>query len=208
MNESANKNDIQIINEWLGTGSINIFGRPFSGKDTQGNRLVKLLDAKLIGGGDIIRQSNDIDVKEIVDKGNLAPQEYFLAMMLPYLEREEFKGFPLILSSLGRWHGEEEPILKTAEKAGHPVKVVITLTIQEDVVQARWRAAQNSNQRGNRRDDDEEHVATRMSEYRNKTIPVLNFYRSRNILIEVDGTQSPDSVTRDIIQGLLAVAKQ
>ena len=208
MNESSNKNDIQIIKEWLGTGSINIFGRPFSGKDTQGHRLTELFDAKLIGGGDIIRRSNDMRVKEIVDKGNLAPQTDYLNMILPYLEREEFKGSPLILSSLGRWHGEEEPILAAAKESGHPIKVVITLTIQEDVVQARWLAAQNSSHRGNRRDDDEEHVATRMSEYRNKTIPVLNFYRSRNMLIEVDGTQSPDSVTRDIIQGLLAVAKQ
>jgi len=28
---------IEKIKEWLGAGAVNIFGRPFAGKDAQGN---------------------------------------------------------------------------------------------------------------------------------------------------------------------------
>ncbi len=208
MNVQENKNNLSVISQWLGTGSINIFGRPFSGKDTQGNRLVKLFNAKLIGGGDIIRRSDVQHVKDIIDKGNLAPQADYLNMVLPYLSRDEFKASPLILSSLGRWLGEEQPVLEATAQANHPIKAVITLTIPEDTVHERWKAAQSGSERGNRRDDDEQHISTRLKEYREKTIPVLNFYRSRNLLVEVDGTQDPDKVTADILAHLLTLAKK
>jgi len=47
--------EIKKIASWLGHGSINVIGCPFSGKDTQGEILVKLFNGVLIGGGDILR---------------------------------------------------------------------------------------------------------------------------------------------------------
>ena len=46
---------IETIKEWLGTGSINIFGLPMSGKDTQGIKLAEALGAKFLSSGLIIR---------------------------------------------------------------------------------------------------------------------------------------------------------
>ena len=46
---------IELIKAWLGTGSINIFGLPMSGKDTQGLKLAEALDAKFLSSGLIIR---------------------------------------------------------------------------------------------------------------------------------------------------------
>ena len=46
---------IETIKAWLGTGSINIFGLPMSGKDTQGIKLAETLGAKFLSSGMIIR---------------------------------------------------------------------------------------------------------------------------------------------------------
>ena len=46
---------ISKIKEWLGRGSINIFGLPMSGKDTQGVKLAETLGAKFLSSGMIIR---------------------------------------------------------------------------------------------------------------------------------------------------------
>ena len=46
---------IKTIKDWLGTGSINIFGLPMSGKDTQGIKLAEALGAKFLSSGMIIR---------------------------------------------------------------------------------------------------------------------------------------------------------
>jgi len=39
---------IVAIKKWLGTGSINIFGLPMSGKDTMGIRLAEALGGKFL----------------------------------------------------------------------------------------------------------------------------------------------------------------
>ena len=46
---------IEMIKNWLGTGSLNIFGLPMSGKDTVGMRLAEDLQAKFLSSGIIIR---------------------------------------------------------------------------------------------------------------------------------------------------------
>ena len=44
----------QKINHWLGSGSINIFGLPFSGKDTQASIISKIFNSVMISSGDIL----------------------------------------------------------------------------------------------------------------------------------------------------------
>ena len=196
-------NKIAVIREWLGTGSINIFGRPFAGKDTHGRELVALFDAALLGGGDILRNSVIPDhVKEIMRAGKLAPTEDYIAIVLPYLSRDEFKQKPLILSSVGRWHGEEEGVLQATEEANHPVKAVIYLDIDEDAVRARWQSKNHVGERGERHDDTEEILEIRLAEYREKTLPVIDFYRKTDLLIDIDSTKDKRTVLEDILNAL------
>ena len=144
---------LSVIREWLGTGSINIFGRPFAGKDTHGRELVTLFNGVLLGGGDILRNSVVPEhVTTLIRAGKLAPTEDYIAIVLPYLSKEEFSDKPLILSSVGRWHGEEDGVLGAAEASGHPVKAVVYLDITEEGVRARWQEKNHVGARGERHD--------------------------------------------------------
>jgi adenylate kinase len=193
---------IQTIRSWLGTGSINLFGRPFSGKDTQADILSKILDAPIIGGGDIIRNSQDETVKEIVGKGALAPTQAYLDMVLPYFSQQEWAGGPIILSSVGKWSGEETSIIKALEKSHHQLKAVVYFDFSEDQVLQRWQAAQSIGDRGSRADDDRTALDVRFDEFRNKTLPVVEFFRREGLLIEIDADQTHAKVTEDILTAL------
>ncbi|MCA9334478.1 hypothetical protein KC963_05500, partial [Candidatus Saccharibacteria bacterium] len=106
MNHELIVKEVEVIRKWLGTGSINIFGMPFAGKDTQGKILSDMLDCPLLGGGDILRNSVIPDhVRAAQKKGLLIPTEDYINIVLPYLGQEAFRGKPLVLSSVGRWHG-------------------------------------------------------------------------------------------------------
>lgn len=195
------------LRHWLGTGSINIFGRPFSGKDTQSRNLSTIFQAPIIGGGDIIRSSvDDKEMQDIIDKGNLAPQQDYLKLVVPYLSHDEYNGKALILNALGRWHGEEEPILSAAHLTRHPIKVVVNLEISEDDVWKRWEAAKQRKDRGFRNDDNDVSIKNRLAEFRNKTVPVIEYYANKGILITVDGTQAEDDVSKEILAKLLEKA--
>src|SRR4051812_48122280 len=94
------------VKQWLGTGSINIFGLPFAGKDTHGGELAKIFDAPLLGGGDILRNSIiPPELQASLDAGNLFPTNEYMNIVTPYLSKEEFADRPLVLSSVGRWIG-------------------------------------------------------------------------------------------------------
>lgn len=200
---------LAAIREWLGTGSINIFGRPFAGKDTHGRELVEFFDGVLLGGGDILRNSEvPPHVTELIRAGKLAPTEDYIAIVLPYLSQDQFKQKPLILSSVGRWHGEEEGVLEATEAAGHPVKAVLYLDISEEAVRERWSAKDHVGARGERHDDTEEILEIRLAEYREKTLPVIEYYRNNGLLIDIDSTLDKQTVLQNIIDALYDLATQ
>jgi adenylate kinase len=195
------ENQITQIKRWLQTGSINIFGRPFAGKDTQGRRIAELFGTPLIGSGDLLRNSND-RIREALRTGKLAPTKDFIEVVLPYLSQDSLANKPLVLSSVGRWHGEEESVMQAMNVAGHPLKAVIHLEFPEEKVRERWDVAQREQDRGERNDDAAEVLETRLKEFREKTLPVLDYYREKGLLIEVNGDAPRDDVTEVILKNL------
>lgn len=194
------------LRQWLGEGSINVFGRPFSGKDTQAKHLAEIFKTSVIGGGEILRQSQNSNVKKIISGGELAPQQAYLDIVLPYFKQPKFDGKPLILNSIGRWHGEESAVVRGLETSGHPLKAVVTLNIDESEVKKRWQTAKELGDRGRRADDAHATLDVRLEEFRNKTIPVIEYYRQQGVLMEVDGSQKTEKVTKDILGQLLKIA--
>ena len=206
--ERISTTDIQTIKQWLGTGSINIFGLPFSGKDTHGHELAALFDTTVLSGGDILRNSVVTpELKEAIDAGKLAPTDEYIQIVLPYLSREDFRGRPLLLSSVGRWHGEEDGVVGACIASGHPLKAVIYLRLDEATSHARFVKSQQEGGRGNRADDDERHLQTRYREFYDKTLPVITYYRQHGLLIEVDGIPPKAEVSETILEELLKRAK-
>ena len=196
------------IKSWLGTGSLNIFGLPMSGKDTVGERLAKDLDAKFLSSGIIIRAFEAEQNQNMTGSGQLIPTNTFYDIILPYFSREEMKNDSLILSSVGRWAGEEDKIMEAAKNGGHEIKAVVLLDLTEAVVKSRFEAAKELNDRGVRADDASlEIFETRIREFNEKTVPVLNHYDELNLLIKVPADGSRDEVYSSVIDKLVEFIK-
>lgn len=201
------QDQLSIIKSWLGSGSLNLFGRPFAGKDTQGKILVESLGGVLLGGGDILRSyPNQSRIEAYMQAGDLIPSDFYFEIVVPFLAQAEFAGKPLILSAVGRLQGEETIILQATHDSGHPIKAVIVLELSEDEVWKRFDIAQQQHDRGTRADDSREALTNRLEKYRTKTVPVIEFYRQQGLLIEIDGTLSRSAVTQEIYDQLLARA--
>ncbi len=194
---------IEIIKNWLKTGSINIFGLPMSGKDTQGIRLAENLNAKFLSSGIIIRAKEAEVKKGYTDHGALIPTDIFYEWVLPYFSRSDLTDFPLVLSSVGRWFGEENAVMESAKNSNHEIKAIILLNISEADVESRFEAAKILGDRGDRKDDkDLETFRTRLLEFREKTLPVLQHYKELGLLININGDQPRDAVYDEIIEKL------
>ena len=200
---------IKTIKQWLGTGSINLFGLPMSGKDTQGIRLAEILGARFLSSGLIIRALEQETKQHYSDHGALIPTNVFYEWVLPYFNREDLRPYPLVLSSIGRWYGEEDAVMSTAAGSAHDIKAVILLNISEADVESRFDASKTLGDRGDRKDDkDIETFRTRLEEFRTKTLPVLQHYKNLDLLINVNGDQSRDEVFNEIVEKLYERASQ
>jgi adenylate kinase len=202
MNEPTISADhLQKIKNWLGTGSINIFGLPFAGKDTHGRKLAELFEASLLSSGEVFRNSElEPEVKTTLDAGLLPSSDIFFHVFTPYLSKSEFAGQPLILSSVGRWIGEEKGILEAARSAGHPIKAVVYLHLDEKMVHKRYEASLETGDRGERADDEAHKLETRINEFNDKTLPVIEEYRKLGLLIEVNS----DATKSEVLESILA----
>ncbi len=198
---------LSTIKQWLGTGSINIFGLPMSGKDTQGIRLAESLNAKFLSSGMIIRAKEAETKSGYSDDGSLIPTNVFYEWVLPYFERKDLKPFPLVLSSIGRWSGEETEVMSVAKKSEHEIKAAVLLNISEKDVEDRFEASKILNDRGDRKDDTNiEIFRNRIEEFRTKTVPVLNHYKALGLLVFVNGNQGREGVYQELIEKLYEVA--
>lgn len=196
------------IKSWLGTGSLNVFGLPMSGKDTVGERLAKDLGAKFLSSGIIIRAFEAEQNQNMTGSGQLIPTNTFYDIILPYFSREEMKNDSLILSSVGRWAGEEDKIMEAAKNGGHEIKAVVLLDLTETDVKNRFEAAKELNDRGERADDANlEIFETRIREFNEKTVPVLNHYDELKLLIRVTADGSRDEVYSSVIDKLVEFIK-
>ncbi len=192
------------IKAWLGTGSLNVFGLPMSGKDTVGERLAKDLDAKFLSSGIIIRAFEAEQNQNMTGSGQLIPTNTFYDIILPYFSREEMKDDSLILSSVGRWSGEEDKIMEAAKNGGHEIRAVVLLDLTEADVKSRFEAAKKLNDRGERADDASiEIFETRIREFNEKTVPVLNHYDELKLLIRVPADGSRDEVYSSVVDKLV-----
>ena len=197
------------IKAWLGTGSLNIFGLPMSGKDTVGERLAKDLGAKFLSSGIIIRAFEAEQNQNMTGSGQLIPTNTFYDIILPYFSREEMKNDSLILSSVGRWAGEEDKIMEAAKNGGHEIKAVVLLDLTETDGKNRFEAAKELNDRGERADDANlEIFETRIREFNEKTVPVLNHYDELKLLIRVPADGSRDEVYLSVIDKLVEFINQ
>lgn len=196
--------EISDIKTWLDSGSINFFGRPYAGKDSQGERLALTLGGHLLGGGAILRASViPPHVQAKMDSGELIDSQDYVDIVLPFLTSPAFTDQPLILSAVGRFSGEEPSVIAALDAANHPLKAVVSLVSDESVSIDRWHSRHDFKDRTGRADDAEYSVLeTRLVEYREKTEPVIEFYRDKGLLIEVDATKSRDEVADTIITQL------
>lgn len=202
--------NIETIKAWLGSGSINIFGMPFSGKDTVGTRLAETLGGAFLSSGAILReaQERDAELRAEMNSGALANTDKFRSIVLPYFGTERLAGKPLVLSSIGRWEGEEHDVIKAAADGGHEIKAAIFLHISTEEAEKRRKLALENNDRGARGDDEnEEALKLRIAEFNEKTLPVLETYRKLGLLIEVQSDDSREIVFERVINSLLDKAQ-
>lgn len=174
-----------------------IVGPPGAGKGTQAAVLADALGIPAISTGDIfranIKQGTELGLKvqEIVSSGGYVPDSLTNAIVQDRLHQEDaLDGF--LLDGYPRTSDQVAELDRILAETGSELGAVVQLVADPDEVVTRLlkRAAEQG-----RADDTEEVIRHRQDVYHEQTEPVIAAYKSRGIVVEVDGLGAVDEVS-------------
>jgi adenylate kinase len=180
---------------------------PGAGKGTQGQRLAEIYGVPHLATGDLLRQkvaegtALGAEAKEYMDRGELVPDKIVTSVILNRLTGgKPLRGF--ILDGFPRSLKQAEDSYEWGQSRRLLFHRVISLDVGEDEL---VRRLLERGRRSGRSDDNEQTIRNRLQVYQRTTAPLLDFYRQRGILSEVDGTGPVEEVTDRIRAALDAV---
>ena len=212
---------------------IVLLGPPGVGKGTQAKILSEKTGLAHISSGDLFRENlkNQTELGKLAQtymtKGELVPDDVTIAMIKDRLTRPDAKA-GAILDGFPRTPAQAEALEALLHELHGQVDIVPFITAGENVLvdrlTGRWTCRANGhvfNEKTNppktpgkcdfdgsalyqRDDDKEETVKNRIQVYFKQTAPLISYYRDHGKLVEINGTQSIDQVTQDLMG---AVAK-
>jgi len=174
---------------------IILIGIQGAGKSTQGNLLAEKLHVPYLSTGHIFRtlaqEKTPLGryIKETMNAGFLIPDEKTLEIVSDYLSRDEYKS-GYILDGFPR-------TIKQAEEFANGVNKVVYLKVSDK--EALWRL---SFRNSDREDDTLTAIKKRIELFHKFTEPVIEHYRAKNMLVEVDGEKSIEDIFKEIMEKL------
>ena len=203
---------------------IIFLGPPGAGKGTQAKRLAQERGFIHISTGDLLREEvkrgTDLgkQAEEYMRKGELVPDDLVLKILVKALSGKGnyiLDGFP-----------RNTPQAKKLEEMGYHPERAILFSIPEEVAVERISYRRICPKCGKlyhlkfmppkedelcdtckvkliQRDDDKEEVVRRRYKvYLQATAPLIDYYRAKGILREIDATRSPDEIFDDLLRSL------
>lgn len=181
-----------------------IMGPPGAGKGTQAKKIAEHYGIPAISTGDIFRANVSegtplgLEAKRIMDEGGYVSDEITNGIVANRLvEEDAAAGF--LLDGYPRTLPQVEALDAMLSENGHQLDHVISLQADVDEIVARLR--KRSEVEG-RSDDSDEAIRVRQQVYRDETAPLLDVYRERGLLVEVDGLGSVDEVADRLFAAL------
>lgn len=207
-----------------------IFGRQGAGKGTQSTRLAAHFGIPHISTGDMLRAAaatgSDFGrtVKSIMDSGGLVSDEIMEGVVRERLSMRDAEG-GFLLDGYPRTPPQAEFLNDLLAPGG--VDLAVNLEVPEDVVVERitrrrvcescgttYALGDESADTGTcvkcggavvqRADDTEESVRTRLATYQSQTEPLMDWFRQRGKLLEVDGVGDPDAIAAAMVDAIVA----
>jgi adenylate kinase len=181
-----------------------IMGPPGAGKGTQAKFIAEHFKIPAISTGDIFRANVSegtelgLEAKRYMDAGEYVPDEVTNLMVRNRIdEPDAVNGF--LLDGYPRTLSQVEELDGMIRFTGHQLDAVVCLTADQDEIVSRL--LQRAQVEG-RADDTEDVIRRRQEVYLEQTEPLIEVYKDRGIVVEIDGMGEVDQVTERIFEAL------
>ena len=173
-------------------------GPPGAGKGTQAGRLCESHAMKHLSTGDLLRgevaAGTELgkEAEAVMNRGELVSDELVLAIVESQMKA---LGGGWLLDGFPRTVPQAEALEPLLLDLQQPIEAVVLLELDDAVLIERLLT------RG-RADDNEAVIRNRLEVYREKTAPLISFYRDKGLLIQVPAQGSVEEISDRIVKSL------
>lgn len=212
------------------TLNLIFFGPQGSGKGTQAKLLARQLGLRHLSSGEALRETAKTNtslgryLSRQLSTGILTPIPKLLAVFESYIKKIP-KNQGLIFDGFARQITETLVLLRRLKKLGRPIDATVFINVSEKegikrlslrgqcdrcnrlfILNSKVKLGSVCPSCGGkifqRSDDTPTAIKKRLSLYRKRTLPVINFFRKQGLLVKISGEQSVAAVHEDIIKAL------
>jgi adenylate kinase len=210
---------------------IVLLGPPGAGKGTQAEILAKKTSLAHVSSGDLFRENlkNQTELGKLAQsfmhKGELVPDDVTINMIRDRISRSDCEA-GAILDGFPRTPAQADALEIMLKGFNGEVNLVPYITAAEQVLVERTSGRWTCRAHGHiyhekfnppkqsgicdvdgsevyQRDDDKvETVTKRIRVYLDQTMPLVDYYRKAGKLVEIDGTQAVEQVTKELLSAL------
>lgn len=204
-----------------------IMGPAGSGKGTMSAQIVKDFEITHVSTGDMFRDAISkqtpvgLEAKSFIDQGKLVPDSVTDRMVKERISQDDcLKGY--LLDGYPRNLGQANALDEITKEINRPIDLVINLVVDYEQLVSRITGRRICKECGaiyhidnnppkvesvcdicggelyQRSDDTEEKLAVRYQEYKNLTEPVIDYYREKGLVHDVNASQDAEAVMNDI----------
>lgn len=205
-----------------------VFGPPSAGKGTQAQKLSQKYGIPQVATGDLLRKAVadrtplGLKVKEYLDQGKLGPDDLIVKIIRERLSKPDCKkGY--ILDGFPRTMGQAKELDRMTD-----IDLVLNIVVDPDVLVERAVGRRSCPKCGavyhikfnppmnpgecercgtplvQREDDKEETVRNRLKVYQEQTAPLIEHYRNKGKLVDIDGSGGIDAVFERMVAAIEA----
>ena len=209
-----------------------MIGAPGSGKGTQAKKLMADHSTPHVSTGDMLREAVAAGTrfgqkaKPIIEAGQLVSDDIVLGIISERLEQPDAAdGF--ILDGFPRTEQQAIDLEELLDQLGTPLDAAILLDVDFDILMKRLTGRRTCSRTGKllnvyfssqneldectnaggeliqRKDDNEDTIASRLDVYHQRTEPLIEFYRGRGKLKTVDADGAIDEIYGRLTEALL-----
>lgn len=173
-----------------------LLGPPGCGKGTQGSLLSDKLGIPKVATGDLLRAAVKggtplgLKAKQFMDQGLLVPDEVIIGLIEEVLSSPE-AAQGVIMDGFPRTVAQAEAVDALLEQNGKSVDCVLGFEVPD--VELVSRLLGRASQEG-RSDDAPEAIKKRLQVFRDETAPLIEYYKEKEILVEIDAIGSIETI--------------
>jgi len=211
-----------------------IFGPPGVGKGTLSDMLAEKFKVPHISTGDIFRaeiKSGNSELIQYVEKGLLVPDSVVNKIIEKGLKQEQYKnGF--IIDGYPRTIDQAEFLENVMWKLKQKISLILNLIASEEIIVERSTQRRMCSKCGTlynlvtmkpkkkdtcdkcngqlimRKDDEEETVRKRIQVYNEETAPLVEYFKKREMLIDIDASKKPKEIFNIVVKILNNLKKE